>query len=214
MKSPAHLRFVRFGLAAMCLLARDRPAADAGEKLSPEIRGVINESRFKHAHWGILVADRATGEVLQELDADKLLPPASTTKLYSVAAALDALGSDYRFETPVYRRGTIKAGGVLDGDLILVAVGDLTMGGRTTPTGEIEYTKNDHTYSGLSGDGVLTSGDPLAGLNALARQVAEAGIRQVEGQVIVDARAFAPANATGSGPSHLTPILINDNLID
>ena len=41
--------------------------------------------------------------------------PASTTKLYSVAAALDALGKDYCFETPVYRRGTVDAEGSLGG---------------------------------------------------------------------------------------------------
>jgi D-alanyl-D-alanine carboxypeptidase/D-alanyl-D-alanine-endopeptidase (penicillin-binding protein 4) len=188
--------------------------AHADDKLSPPIRAVIDDARFKHAHWGILVADRSTGEVLDELNADKLFAPASTTKLYSVAAALDALGSDFRFETPVMRRGEVRAGGVLEGDLILVAVGDLTLGGRTTATGEIEYTKADHTYANPSGNAVLTSADPLAGLNALARQVAAAGIRQVHGQILIDARAFAPAAATGSGPSQLTPIMINDNLID
>jgi serine-type D-Ala-D-Ala carboxypeptidase/endopeptidase (penicillin-binding protein 4) len=189
-------------------------AVDAGDRLSPQIHEVINDARFKHAHWGILVADRATGEVVYEMDADKLLPPASTTKLYSVAAAMDALRGDFCFETPVFRRGVVNAAGVLEGDLILVAVGDLTMGGRTTTANEIEYTKADHTYANPSGNAVLTSGDPLAGLNALAQQVKAAGIRQVRGQVIVDARAFAPANATGSGPSKLTPIMVNDNLID
>jgi serine-type D-Ala-D-Ala carboxypeptidase/endopeptidase (penicillin-binding protein 4) len=201
-------------LVCCAFLALGAASAQAGEKLSPEILAVIDETRFAHAHWGILVADRSSGEVLYEFDADKLFPPASTTKLYSVAAALDALGSDFRFETPVFRRGTVGANGVLEGDLILVAGGDLTLGGRTTPTGEIEYTKADHTYANPSGNAVLTAGDPLAGLNVLAQQVARAGIRQVRGQIVVDARAFAPASATGSGPSQLTPIMVNDNLID
>jgi serine-type D-Ala-D-Ala carboxypeptidase/endopeptidase (penicillin-binding protein 4) len=188
--------------------------AAADERLSPEIRQVIDDPQFKHAHWGILVADRSTGEVLAEREADKVFAPASTTKLYSVATALDALGADYRFETPVYRRGTVKSEGILDGDLILVAVGDLSMGGRSAKADKIEFTKADHTYANPSGNAVLTAGDPLAGLNLLAQQVAAAGIRQIRGQVIIDARAFGPANATGSGPSLLTPIMINDNLID
>ncbi len=218
------MRYAGFRLSAACFLGQllvccaaqvlcSAPAA-ADEKLAPQIREVIDHARFKHAHWGILVADRATGEVLYQREADKLFPPASTTKLYSVAAALDALGSDFCFETPVFRRGAVNAAGVLEGDLILVAVGDLTMGGRTTTTNEIEYTKADHTYANPSGNAVLTSGDPLAGLNALARQVAATGIRQVRGQIVIDARAFAPASATGSGPSQLTPIMLNDNLID
>ncbi len=189
-------------------------SATAGEKLSPQIRDVIDGARFLHAHWGLLVADRRTGEVLYERDADKLFPPASTTKLYSVSAALDALGSNFCFETPVFRRGTVDASGVLNGDLILVAVGDLTLGGRTTKANEIEYTKADHTYANPAGNAVLTAGDPLAGLNTLAHQVAAAGVREVRGQVIIDAGAFAPASGTGSGPSRLTPIMVNDNLID
>jgi serine-type D-Ala-D-Ala carboxypeptidase/endopeptidase (penicillin-binding protein 4) len=90
----------------------------------------------------------------------------------------------------------------------------LTLGGRTTSKNEIEYTKADHTYANPSGEAILTAGEPLAGLNRLAQQIASAGIRQVRGQVIVDARLFDPAGATGSGPSQLTPIVVNDNLID
>ncbi|HUE15765.1 MAG TPA: D-alanyl-D-alanine carboxypeptidase/D-alanyl-D-alanine-endopeptidase [Planctomycetaceae bacterium] len=160
------------------------------------------------------LSDRPAGEVVYECDADKLGPPASTAKLYSVAAALDALGNAYCFETPVYRRGVVSAKGVLEGDLMLVAVGDLTLGGRTTATNEIEFTRSDHTYANPLGVAVLTSGDPLAGLNSLARQVAGAGIRRVRGQIIIDARLFDPATSTGSGPAQVTPILVNDNLVD
>src|ERR1700734_612702 len=162
-------------------------SATAGERLSPQIRDVIDGPRFQHARWGLLVADRRTGEVLYERDADKLFPPASTTKLYSVSAALDALGSNFCFETPVFRRGTIDAAGVLNGDLILVAVGDLTLGGRPPKANEIEYTKADHTYANPAGNAVLTAGDPLSGLNLLARQIARAGIRHIGGQIVVDA---------------------------
>lgn len=208
--------FCLAGLLVACCAGRSPWAtqAAADERLSPGIRKVLDDPQFKHAHWGILVADRSTGEVLYEHEADRLFAPASTTKLYSVATALDSLGANYRFETPVFRRGSVGKDGVLTGDLILVAVGDLTMGGRATKSDKVEYTNADHTYANPSGKAVLTSGDPLAGLDLLARHVAESGIRQVRGEVIIDARAFAPANATGSGPSQLTPIMINDNLID
>jgi serine-type D-Ala-D-Ala carboxypeptidase/endopeptidase (penicillin-binding protein 4) len=223
MPRAARIRFAFCLMGQLVAICAGRTAlvtqAAADEKLSPEIRKLLDDPQFKHAHWGILVADRSTGQVLYEHEADKLFAPASTTKLYSVAAALDSLGADYRFETPVCRRGTVNSQGILEGDLILVATGDLTMDGRTVKSdtvkaGTIEYTKADHTYANPSGNAVLTSGDPLAGLDLLARQIAGAGIRQIRGQVLIDARAFAPANATGSGPSQLTPIMINDNLID
>ena len=45
-----------------------------------------------------------------------------------------------------------------------------------------------------------SSPDPLAGLNDLARQVALAGIKRVQGEVLVDDRLFDKESGTGSGP--------------
>ena len=201
-----------FGLV-LALLAAAAPLA-AGERIEREIAEIIQTPEFKQAHWGMLVVDLAGGETVYELNADRLFAPASVTKLFSTAAALDALGADYRFETPVCRRGEIDAAGELKGDLILVASGDLTFGGRTTADGTVAFTDNDHTYANGGEKGMLTEPDPLAGLNALARQVAEAGIKLVRGEVLIDDRLFERASGTGSGPRRLTPVMINDNLID
>ena len=54
---------------------------------------------------------------------------------------------------------------------------------------------------------------PLAGLEALARQIRKTGIRRV-GDVLIDDRLFPPARGTGSGPDRLTPIMVNDNVVD
>lgn len=194
------------GLAACPLSAEDRLEAQVGQWLAQE--------HLQTAHIGWLFVDLASGEVLLERDSGKLFVPASTTKLFSVAAALDALGADYRFRTPVVRRGTLHNGGELHGDLVLVATGDLTLGGRTTASGEIAWRDVDHTYANWSGDAELTDEDPLAGLNELARQVAAAGIRTVRGDVQIDDRLFEPATGSGSGPQRVTPILVNDNVID
>jgi serine-type D-Ala-D-Ala carboxypeptidase/endopeptidase (penicillin-binding protein 4) len=187
---------------------------DAGQQqtLCREIEAVIDGSDYKTAFWGIQVVDVETGMTVYERNPDKLFKPASTTKLYSVAAALDALGASYRFATPVYRRGEVDEAGALHGDLVLVASGDMTMGGRTTPEGRIAFTDHDHTYG--PPDAILTEPDPLAGLKELARQVADSGIKRIEGEILIDDRLFDKAAGTGSGPSCLTPIMINDNLID
>jgi D-alanyl-D-alanine carboxypeptidase/D-alanyl-D-alanine-endopeptidase (penicillin-binding protein 4) len=185
----------------------------AGDRLTPEIEQIIRDPRFKNAHWGVLVVDLKTGDVVYEHNADQLFAPASTTKLYSVAAALDRLGKDFRFETPIYRRGEL-VDGQLQGDLILVASGDLTLGGRTTANGEIAFANHDHTYANGTAEAELTAPDPLAGLDDLARQVASAGIKRHLGEVVIDDRLFDSASSTGSGPSQLGPILVNDNVID
>jgi serine-type D-Ala-D-Ala carboxypeptidase/endopeptidase (penicillin-binding protein 4) len=171
---------------------------------------VMQGPRYALSRWYVHVSDRATGAPLMELNADQLVLPASTTKLWSTAAALDTFGPDFRFETPVYRRGSVE-GDELRGDLVLVARGDLTMGGRDTPQGTIAFTPLDHAESNALPGATLTPQDPLAGLDDLARQVAAAGIRRVTGTVVVDARMF---DQTPKDDYILSPIMVNDNLID
>lgn len=184
------------------------------ELLPPKVRELMNASRYKTAHWGLLAVDLKSGEVRFETNADKLFAPASVTKCFTVASALDHLGADYRFETPIVRRGEITDKGELSGDLILIASGDLTMGGRTTESGEIAFTDSDHTYANGGSESQLTPQDPLAGLNELAKQVAATGIKRVRGDVLIDDRLFEKAEGSGSGPGRITPIYINDNAID
>jgi len=81
------------------------PSVCAGDDLASHLEAVLNAPRYKQAHWGLLVVDSKSGQVLYERDADRLFAPASTTKLYSCATALCLLGPDFKFKTPVYRRG-------------------------------------------------------------------------------------------------------------
>src|SRR5918993_6012868 len=206
------------GLAA--LAARGTAAAQsatpvanpAAAPLPDAITAIIERPKYALARWGIYVADRQTGETVYDLRGDERFLAASTTKLFPGAAALAAYGPDYRFETPVYRTGAVGADGTLAGDLILVASGDPTIGGRTTPDGGIAYTPFDHIYAnGFPTLATLTPENPLAGLDDLARQIAAAGIRSVDGDVVIDARLFPAMEKDGYV---LTPIWINDNLID
>jgi D-alanyl-D-alanine carboxypeptidase/D-alanyl-D-alanine-endopeptidase (penicillin-binding protein 4) len=192
-------------------VAQEVPNSSALETALQEVTG---QGQYKHAHWGLLIVDQQSGDVVFEQNADKLFAPASTTKLYSVACALDCFGADHRFQTPLVRRGEINDRGELQGDLILIASGDLSFGGRATAKGEIEFTGGDHTYADGGSDTELTAADPLAGLNDLARQVVEAGIKRVRGDVLIDDRLFEKAEGSGSGPGRLTPVMVNDNLID
>jgi D-alanyl-D-alanine carboxypeptidase/D-alanyl-D-alanine-endopeptidase (penicillin-binding protein 4) len=199
----------------MSLLALTVATAQmSAQGLADRIEAVISGPDYKHARWGILVVERDSGRTIYERNPDQLFIPASTTKLYSCATALCLLGPDYRFETPVYRRGPVE-GGTLRGDLILVASGDLTLGGRTLPNGTMAFADNDHTYAdATSTTAAVTATDPLAGLKELARQVKAEGIERVEGDVLIDARLFETARSSGSGPDRVSPILVNDNVLD
>jgi len=186
----------------------------AQENLAGRIGAVMRRPEYKQAHWGLLVIDAKTGKTVYEHNPDMLFTPASTTKLYTCASMLAAFGPDHKFQTPVYRRGDVNDG-TLRGDLILVATGDFTLGGRTDGKGTMAFVDNDHTYAdAISTKHHITETDPLAGLKALARQVRQAGIRTVTGDVLIDDRLFPAALGTGSGPGLLTPMIVNDNVVD
>ncbi|WP_010581699.1 D-alanyl-D-alanine carboxypeptidase/D-alanyl-D-alanine endopeptidase [Schlesneria paludicola] len=186
----------------------------AQDSLPGAIQRITHQAHFKQAHWGALFVDQQSGRVIYKHDDEKLFIPASTTKLYTVACALEALGPDYQFVTPVVRKGEINEHGELKGDLILVASGDLSFGGRTTPDGKMAFANVDHTYANGNLEAELTAPDPLEGLNDLARQVAAAGIKHVHGEILIDDRLFEQAESSGSGPTKVTPCMVNDNLID
>jgi D-alanyl-D-alanine carboxypeptidase/D-alanyl-D-alanine-endopeptidase (penicillin-binding protein 4) len=198
---------------AMAALGVGAPPSRAGTPLEDRVDSVVNARGFEGGHWGLLVVDSSSGKVVFERNADRMFCPASVTKLYSSAAALVDLGADHRFKTPVVRRGEVKAG-TLRGDLILVAKGDLSLGGRTGPDGTLAFEDNDHSYAGGNPDASLVPCDPLAGLTHLAREVHSAGIKEITGDVLVDDRLFDRAPSTGSGPTKVSAMVVNDNVVD
>jgi D-alanyl-D-alanine carboxypeptidase/D-alanyl-D-alanine-endopeptidase (penicillin-binding protein 4) len=201
------------GLTVLLLLVAAAPVARAGE-LDDRIAAILGAPAYQHARWGILVVDASDGRTVYAHNPEMLFSPASVTKLYSCAAALLELGAEHRFETAVYRRGDVKDGR-LYGDLILLAGGDPTLGGRTTPDGTLAFKDHDHIYAGWqSTQTELTDTNPLAGLESLAKQIKESGIRRIDGDVLIDDRLFAHARGSGSGPSLLTPMVVNDNILD
>lgn len=179
------------------------------------VRKILETPGFEAGHWGVLVVDRQSGEVLFERDADHLFVPAEVGQLFGAAAALEAFGADHRFQTPVYRRGEVGPDGTLNGDLILVGVGDPSLGGRTSPRdGSLLYRNIDHTRAGQTPGASLVEADPLAGIDHLAREVKAAGILAITGEVIVDDRLFQETPIEGGTPSKTSPVAVNDNLID
>jgi D-alanyl-D-alanine carboxypeptidase/D-alanyl-D-alanine-endopeptidase (penicillin-binding protein 4) len=191
------------------------PAAARGaESWDSRVEAVLAAPGYRGAHWGLLVVEAKSGLVVYERNADQMFCPASVTKLFSTAAAMADLGADYRFQTPVVRRGEVANDGTLRGDLILVARGDLSLGGRAGTDGTLLFEDNDHIYAAGNFNSTLVASDPLAGLDHLARQVQDAGIKSVGGDVLVDDRLFESTPSSGSGPSRVSSIVVNDNLID
>ena len=114
--------------------------------------------------WGVIVLSLTKGDTLFASNADAMLQPASTMKMYTAAVALDRFGPDFQYQTAVLRDGEVGADGSLQGSLYLRGDGDPSLSPR------------------LWGD--------VNPMDSLARLVAASGIKHVHGDVVADASAF------------------------
>ncbi len=140
------------------------------EQLANAIDEQIQQPRFNAASWGIAVVSLDTGRTVYAHDADRLLQPASTAKLYTAALVLDTIGTDYRIPTQLLATRQVIQGR-LQGPLILRGMGDPTLG---------------------------TPGTNMDWADQLAEQVAASGMHDVQGDLIADDSYFQGPQ-TGSG---------------
>jgi D-alanyl-D-alanine carboxypeptidase len=177
-----------------------------------DVKAVFDKPAYKNAIWGLRVVDLGPGKELMDLQPDCHFYIGSVRKIFSVGELLNQVGPDHRYNTPVYRRGELNGAGVLQGDLVLVASGDLTMGGRTNPDGTIAVANFDHNEADSLGNATLTKPNPLAGYIELAQQVAKSGVKEITGNVVIDDRLFQPFNFRGQ--FDVRPIFVNGDLVD
>lgn len=94
--------------------------------LANDINLLLQDKRLDGATTGVSIRKAETGEVIYDHFGDSRLTPASNTKLFSGAAALETLGEDHRFSTEIHTDGQLK-GKVLQGNLYLKGKGDPTL---------------------------------------------------------------------------------------
>ncbi|HEY3674756.1 MAG TPA: D-alanyl-D-alanine carboxypeptidase [Candidatus Tumulicola sp.] len=174
------------------------------------IQTIFDKPLYKGATWGFRVLDGS--KVVIDLNSDRQLYIGSVRKVFTIGQLLNAIGPDHTYDTPVYRTGSVDRSGVLHGNLIVVASGDLTMGGRKNPDGSIAVSNWDHNEADSLGNAILTKPNPLAGYAQLAQAVRAAGIKRVAGNVVIDDRLFAPYEFRGE--FKVRPIFVNDDVVD
>ena len=106
-----------------------KPAKKPAVKPAPVVLGTAEEIVAAAGLSGMVsyvLADRATGAILEQRDADRPMPPASTAKTLTTIYALAALGQDYRFTTDLLPLGPVS-GGRVSGGLLLAGGGDPTL---------------------------------------------------------------------------------------
>src|SRR5262249_51295964 len=188
-----------------------RVSSRSATTLPERVQAVMSRPEFAHASFGIEFFSLDTKQVIYELNPNKLMVPGSTTKLLTEGTILELLGGDYRFHTRVYRTGPIKKNGVLEGDIVLVASGDPNLSGRLQPDGSLAYENMDHSYGGPDSKGI---GDPLFVIRQLAEQIYDKGVRSVKGGVLIDVSLFPEGDRELGTNVLVSPIVVNDNVID
>jgi len=122
MSSRSSVRIVIVALA-VCLISVPLAAQSPLELLQHDIDAILSAPELERGFWGVLVKDVNADQPLYSRNATKLMMPASTMKVVTLAAAAEKLGWDYTYTTRVYTTGKV-ADGILQGDLIVVGSGD------------------------------------------------------------------------------------------
>ena len=183
-----------------------------GQPIPQDIRAIFNKALYDGGFWALRVVDLETGELIYNQRSDENLFIGSVKKVFTIGEALKALGQDFMFRTPIHRQGSVNEEGVLEGDLILLATGDLTMGGRRNPNDTMAITNLDHNDANNLGNAVLTAPDPLQGYKDLAKQIADSGVTRITGEIIIDDRLFQPYLFRDE--FDIRPIFVNDDVVD
>lgn len=162
------------------------------------LKNFLQQPDYKNATVGIHVVDMESGNELYALNAGRLMIPASTLKLVTSSAALELLGSGYRFKTRVGYTGKIEDN-ILNGDLVIIGGGDPALGS--------EYFKDRYFNPDF--------------LKVWAEAIKNKGIKEVRGDLVLDISLYDSeqnpptwiwediGNYYGAGASALT---VYDNL--
>lgn len=192
--------FLHIGLALLCHSAFAQGTQGIGTivELQKQLREHISDPKFAAATWGVKIVSLDSGEILFEHNPHKLFTPASNSKLYTVALALDRLGADYRIKTSLYAESKPNDLGILKSDLILYGRGDPSINAR------------------------FHRGDIYKALEPFVAVLTKAGITRIAGDIVAD-ESFFRGPPYGSGwvwedvqyyyGAVLSALTINDNTL-
>src|ERR1051326_5723681 len=198
MKNSLLRTFVAASIFALSVAAQDQKPPATLAELQQRLKEHVEEPKFAGALWGVKIVSFDTGKTIFEHNPQKLFSPASNSKLYTVALALDRLGPDYRIKTSVYTKSRPNRWGTLQGDLVIYGRGDPTINAR------------------------LHSNDIFSALEPLVTSITNAGIKRIAGDLVGD-ESYFHGPPFGSGwawddlenyyGAEISALTINDNAL-
>ncbi|WP_158638436.1 D-alanyl-D-alanine carboxypeptidase/D-alanyl-D-alanine endopeptidase [Panacibacter ginsenosidivorans] len=137
------------------------------QKIEKVVKLLQQDTQMKHAIMSLYVVETKTGKPVYALNEQVGLAPASTQKLFTSVAAFELLGKDFRYKTEVGYDSIIE-NGALKGNLYITGYGDPTLG-----SWRYAQTKRDSV------------------LNKILIALNKAGIKKIDGDVIMDDSKFS-----------------------
>lgn len=98
--------------------------------LDEVIKEFYNSKYFTSASWSLYVINTENNKIIKSIDKERALIPASVMKIITTSAALNNLGSDFRYETYLEYTGSIENDSILNGNIIIRGSGDPTFGSQ------------------------------------------------------------------------------------
>jgi D-alanyl-D-alanine carboxypeptidase/D-alanyl-D-alanine-endopeptidase (penicillin-binding protein 4) len=185
-------------LIQFSVLAQEQKPPTTLAVLRERLAAHVGQPKYDAALWGVKIVSLDTGVTLFEQNPQKLFSPASNSKLYTVALALDRLGADYRIKTSLYAKAWPNPAGRLKGDLIVYGRGDPTINAR------------------------LHGGDVCKALEPLVFALTNAGVKSIAGDLVGD-ESYFHGPPFGSGwawddleyyyGAEISALTINDNTL-
>ncbi|MEY4386627.1 MAG: D-alanyl-D-alanine carboxypeptidase/D-alanyl-D-alanine-endopeptidase, partial [Verrucomicrobiota bacterium] len=149
-------------------------AARTIEELRAQIEQHVTDPRFNASLWGIRIESLDTGKILFDHHGDRLMSPASNSKLYAGALALDRLGGDYHIVTPLFATAKPDRSGMLKSDVIV--------SGRGDPSWKLRADETNF----------------LAVFDPFVAALTNAGVRRITGDLVADTTFFKGPPSGGS----------------
>lgn len=189
-----------------CALAKTPSAPPFEYKLNTLI-----QQHLPSGTLGLVIQDPQGGKIIYDRRAEEHFYPASNTKLFTAAAALQYFGANFQFQTSVHAQ--------LD-RLSKSDKSDKSDKSETAdkPEKPEAGTLKDNLYLTFRGDPSFT----IADLAQMIKQIKTKGIHKISGDFVIDDTAFqAPAYAPGwtwesipySFSAPITTIVLNENKV-